>query len=119
MTEQIESSKLELNLLTSNSNRSANKFNLLTLPQHGFSRESQLLSFLPFSSSTLWKWSREGKFVPHVKLSPTMTVWDNAKVHIWLEKVAEGKGRLLAEAVAKLATCQMRFKREGEWAETN
>ena len=57
----------------------------LTLPPQGMSRASQLIPFLPFGSSTLWAWSRDGRFPSPVKLSPTMTAWRNADVLEWLE----------------------------------
>lgn len=55
------------------------------LPPQGMSRASQLIPFLPFGSSTLWAWSRDGRFPEPVKLSPTMTAWRNADVIEWLE----------------------------------
>ena len=55
------------------------------LPPQGMSRASQLIPFLPFGSSTLWAWSRDGRFPAPVKLSPTMTAWRNADVIEWLE----------------------------------
>lgn len=64
--------------------------NIPILPKHGFSRERQLLPFLPFGSSCLWDWSRKNKFVNPIKLSPTITVWSNAKVHSWLENIEKG-----------------------------
>jgi prophage regulatory protein len=54
-----------------------------TLPATGYSRAAQLLPFLPFRKSTLLKWSKEGLFPKPIHLSPTMTAWDNAKVHEW------------------------------------
>lgn len=58
------------------------------LPAQGMSRASQLLPFLPFGSSTLWAWSRDGRFPAPVKLSPTMTAWRNADVIDWLNSHA-------------------------------
>jgi len=55
------------------------------LPPQGMSRASQLIPFLPFGSSTLWAWSRDGRFPAPVKLSPTITAWLNADVIKWLE----------------------------------
>ena len=55
------------------------------LPPQGMSRASQLIPFLPFGSSTLWAWSRDGRFPAPAKLSPTMTAWRNADVIEWLE----------------------------------
>lgn len=58
------------------------------LPAQGMSRASQLLPFLPFGASTLWAWSRDGRFPAPVKLSPTMTAWRNADVIDWLNSHA-------------------------------
>lgn len=54
------------------------------LPAQGMSRASQLLPFLPFGASTLWAWSRDGRFPAPVKLSPTITAWRNSDVIEWL-----------------------------------
>lgn len=54
------------------------------LPPQGMSRASQLLPFLPFGSSTLWAWSKDGRFPSPIRLSPTMTAWRNADVIQWL-----------------------------------
>ncbi len=54
------------------------------LPSQGMSRARQLLPFLPFGSTTLWAWSRDGRFPAPVRLSPTMTAWRNADVIDWL-----------------------------------
>ena len=71
---------------TSNSiEQIAESLNVKYLPPQGMSRASQLIPFLPFGSSTLWAWSRDGRFPAPVKLSPTMTAWRNADVIEWLE----------------------------------
>ena len=75
----------------------------ILLPLTGMSRASQILPFLPFESSTLWKWSKEGKFITPVKLSPTITVWDNASVHIWLKNIAKGIDPVTATKLATAA----------------
>ena len=63
----------------------AESLNVKYLPPQGMSRASQLIPFLPFGTSTLWAWSRDGRFPAPVKLSPTMTAWRNADVIEWLE----------------------------------
>ena len=74
---------------TSNSiEQIAESLNVKYLPPQGMSRASQLIPFLPFGSSTLWAWSRDGRFPAPVKLSPTMTAWRNAEVIEWLESHA-------------------------------
>lgn len=54
------------------------------LPLQGLSRASQILPFLPFGTSTLWAWSRDGRFPSPIRLSNTMTAWRNADVIEWL-----------------------------------
>ncbi len=56
------------------------------LPPQGFTRAKDLTHFLPFSITTLWAWSKAGKFPKPVKLSPTVTAWRNADVLAWLDK---------------------------------
>ena len=74
---------------TSNSiEQIAESLHVKYLPPQGMSRASQLIPFLPFGSSTLWAWSRDGRFPAPVKLSPTMTAWRNAEVIEWLESHA-------------------------------
>ena len=55
------------------------------LPPQGMRRASQLLPFVPFSKTTLFEWSKDGRFPAPVKLSPTMTAWRNSEVIAWLE----------------------------------
>lgn len=58
-----------------------------TLSTVGMSRASQILPFLPFGSSTLWAWSKDGRFPAPVKLSPTITAWHNTDVLNWLHQL--------------------------------
>ncbi len=62
----------------------ADSLHVKYLPPQGMSRASQILPFLPFGSSTLWAWSRDGRFPKPIRLSPTMTAWRNADVIQWL-----------------------------------
>lgn len=55
------------------------------LPLQGMSRASQLLPFVPFSKTTLFEWSKDGRFPAPVKLSSTITAWRNSEVIAWLE----------------------------------
>lgn len=59
------------------------------LPLQGMSRASQLLPFVPFSKTTLFEWSKDGRFPAPVKLSPTITAWRNSEVIAWLEAQSE------------------------------
>lgn len=57
----------------------------LSLPPQGLSRAKDILPFLPFSSTCLWEWSKDGRFPAPIKLSPTITAWRNRDVLDWLE----------------------------------
>lgn len=63
----------------------AESLHIKYLPPQGMSRASQLLPFVPFSKTTLFEWSKDGRFPAPVKLSPTMTAWRNSEVIAWLE----------------------------------
>ena len=57
----------------------------MQLPTTGMGRAKDILPFLPFSKTTLFEWSKDGRFPAPVKLSPTMTAWRYADVHAWLD----------------------------------
>ena len=56
------------------------------LPTTGLGRSKDILPFLPFSKTTLFEWSKDGRFPAPIKLSPTMTAWSYAAVHEWINK---------------------------------
>ncbi|MDE2422303.1 MAG: hypothetical protein KGO49_14115 [Gammaproteobacteria bacterium] len=56
----------------------------LQLPEKGFGRAKDILPFLPFSKTELWRQVKNGKFVKPIKLSAGITCWDYALVHNWL-----------------------------------
>ena len=56
----------------------------MQLPTTGMGRAKDVLPFLPFSKTTLFEWSKDGRFPAPVKLSPTMTAWRYADIHAWL-----------------------------------
>ena len=58
----------------------------MQLPTTGMGRAKDILPFLPFSKTTLFEWSKDGRFVAPIKLSPTMTCWSYAAVHKWINK---------------------------------
>lgn len=58
----------------------------MQLPTTGLGRAKDILPFLPFSKTTLFEWSKDGRFVAPIKLSPTMTAWSYAQVHEWINK---------------------------------
>lgn len=61
------------------------------LPQSGYLRERQLINtILPFSSSTLWRMVRGGKFPAPIKLSSRITAWPVAAIREWMEAREKG-----------------------------
>ncbi|MFZ3142540.1 helix-turn-helix transcriptional regulator [Psychrobacter glacincola] len=73
-----------VNSISNEIDQRADNLQIKYLPPQGMSRASQLLPFLPFGSSTLWAWSKDGRFPKPARLSPTMTAWRNADVIEWL-----------------------------------
>lgn len=57
----------------------------LTLAPQGMSRTKQLLNFLPFGRTTLYKLVKDGKFPQPIKLGKNITAWHNADVLAWLD----------------------------------
>ncbi len=58
----------------------------MQLPTTGMGRAKDILPFLPFSKTTLFEWSKDGRFPAGKKLSPTMTAWNYADIHRWLDE---------------------------------
>lgn len=56
------------------------------LPTTGMGRAKDILPFLPFSKTTLFEWSKDGRFPAPIKLSPTMTAWSYEAVNAWINK---------------------------------
>ena len=48
-------------------------------------RHRELMTWLPFSSATLWRKVGNGTFVKPVKLSQKITAWNRAEVKAWLD----------------------------------
>jgi predicted DNA-binding transcriptional regulator AlpA len=47
-------------------------------------RQWQVLLFVPFSKSTLWRRVKEGTFPAPVKLSPGVTAWRAEDIRSWI-----------------------------------
>lgn len=58
---------------------------LIGLPLKGLISANEMLPHLPIKRSTLWKWTREGRFPTPVKVS-TLTRWHCHEVHDWLKQ---------------------------------
>ncbi|MFT7774449.1 helix-turn-helix transcriptional regulator [Roseateles sp.] len=56
-----------------------------TLPQTGFVRQAQVLSFIPISKSTLWRQVAVGAFPAPVKLTYRVTAWRAEDIRLWIE----------------------------------
>ena len=54
------------------------------LPETGFLRQPQVLSFVPISRSTLWRRVQDGTFPEPVKLSARITAWRAEDVRTWI-----------------------------------
>ncbi|AEB85663.1 MULTISPECIES: helix-turn-helix transcriptional regulator [Comamonadaceae] len=54
------------------------------LPDTGFVRQKLLLSFVPFSKSTLWRRVNEGVFPAPIRLSVGITAWRVEDVRRWI-----------------------------------
>lgn len=61
----------------------------IALPETGFVRQSQLLVFVPFSKSTLWRRVDDGTFPAPVKLSSNVTAWRAEDVRRWMADVVQ------------------------------
>ena len=54
------------------------------LPDTGFLRQRQVLTFVPISKSTLWRQVRARSFPSPVKLSAGVTAWRAEDVRRWI-----------------------------------
>jgi predicted DNA-binding transcriptional regulator AlpA len=55
------------------------------LPVSGYVRQSQLIpTILPFSSATLWRMVKKGRFPAPIKLSERVTAWSAEHVRQYL-----------------------------------
>lgn len=56
------------------------------LPETGFLRQPQVLTFIPISKSTLWRRVLAGTFPAPLKLSARVTVWRVEDVRRWIQE---------------------------------
>lgn len=57
------------------------------LPVTGYVRQAQLIpTIVPFSSATLWRKVKTGKFPRPVKLSERVTAWRAEDVRDWMQQ---------------------------------
>jgi predicted DNA-binding transcriptional regulator AlpA len=57
-----------------------------SLPDTGFLRQPQVLTFVPISKSTLWRRVQARTFPQPVKLSQRVTAWRAEDVCHWIEQ---------------------------------
>ena len=55
------------------------------LPLKGLICSKEMLPYLPIKRSTLWKWTKDGRFPTPVKVSK-LTRWQCTEVHEWLKQ---------------------------------
>lgn len=60
------------------------------LPETGFIRQAQVLTFVPISKSTLWRRVHARAFPEPIKLSERVTAWRAEDIRQWIE--AQGQG---------------------------
>lgn len=58
------------------------------LPETGFLRQPQVLTFVPISKSTLWRRIQARTFPAPVKLSARITVWRAEDIRRWISQHA-------------------------------
>ena len=77
------------------------------LSSQGMSRAKTILPFLPFTSTTLYEWSKDGRFPSSIELSPTVVAWRNSDVLAWLGSsgaAGTDKVELSSEGVSRAKT---------------
>jgi predicted DNA-binding transcriptional regulator AlpA len=62
-----------------------------SLPATGFIRAAQLIKFIPFSRTSIWRKVKSGQFPKPVKLSDNITAWKAEDVHEWIEERGKSK----------------------------
>jgi predicted DNA-binding transcriptional regulator AlpA len=58
------------------------------LPAKGWKRASEILPFLPFKKSSLWKFSADGRFPKPARIHG-MTCWSCEAIHEWMDAVGQ------------------------------
>ncbi|OHC70152.1 MAG: hypothetical protein A2045_17740 [Rhodocyclales bacterium GWA2_65_20] len=56
----------------------------LLLPETGFLRQAQVLAFVPWSKSTLWRRIQAKTFPQPIKLSERVTAWRAEDIRRWI-----------------------------------
>ncbi len=48
-------------------------------------RITQVIQKIGVGKSTIWLWSKEGKFPKPIKISTKVTVWEEEKIDEWIQ----------------------------------
>jgi predicted DNA-binding transcriptional regulator AlpA len=59
---------------------------IISIPEKGFVRISQILNAIPVGRSTWWQWVRDGKAPQSIKLGERTTVWRAEDIAAFIEK---------------------------------
>ena len=62
-----------------------------TLPDCALVSDRTIAALTEASRATIWRWSREGRLPPPVKLGPNLTRWQVGPLRAALAKLAEGE----------------------------
>lgn len=62
---------------------------VLSLPQTGFLRLTQVLALIPVGKSSWWEGCKTGRYPKPVKLGPRTTVWRVEDIRDYIEHVAQ------------------------------
>lgn len=61
----------------------------IPFPEVGFVRINQILSVIPVSDTTWWRWIQEGKAPKGLKLGPAITVWKAEEIREFIKRLGE------------------------------
>lgn len=63
------------------------------VPTHGVQPEylsdKQVATYLSITRDTVWRWSREGRLPPPIKIGPNSTRWRRSEIDLRLNEVPE------------------------------
>ena len=62
------------------------------MSEQRFVSKKEVLKKVPFSSTTLWRLERAGKFPKRRKISPSRVAWVLSEVEDWIESRVRGEG---------------------------
>ena len=63
----------------------------IQMPSTGYLRLPQVLTYIPVSATTLWRWCREGRFPQPIKLTERVTAWRTEDVQTWIKSKSKSE----------------------------